>query len=106
MNQKVSFLCFIVVTLMLQGCLLSQLASRSEISKGWIGNPFSELMGAKGRKLVSEKSYKLKTGNDVYAVDECTAEQHEYPKYIGKCIIYWEVNSEGIIVDSQLEEEI
>ena len=85
----------------LSGCL-SQIPSLKQYRKSWLGHPIEELKEATARpngydsyaKEIGwkETTYPLTNGNWVYV--ELDRKD---------CFIHWEVNSQGIIVDSRAE---
>jgi len=96
--MKQLFVLVVFLTLLLSGCL-SQIAPVNEAATSWIGHPITER-----EALVRDpNSYasrigwreilrRLDNGNAVY-IEPVRKE----------CLIYWEVNPQGIIVSYKLE---
>lgn len=83
----------------ISGCLISQIASFDEYTKGWIGEPIGELQEIHSRPGSYvykhggvKKTYSLSNGNWIYVVP-----------HREECLIHWEVNPKGIIVGYRTE---
>lgn len=80
----------LLVGLMLGLCgCVSQIMSLKEYTKAWIGQPIERKAASIGWK---ETTYSLDNGNRVYVEPDRK-----------DCFIHWEVNPQGIIVDSRAE---
>ena len=78
---------------------MSQIRPFNEYVNGWVGKPISDLKAAKQRPGSyasrigwKDQQYKLENGNWVYVSPEREG-----------CVIYWEVNSQGVIVGYRAE---
>lgn len=94
---KAIALIFLAVIL-LNGCV-SQIVSVEEYRRDWVGQPVAELKiiidrptSHASRMGWKESTYKLADGNRVYVTPERT-----------DCYIHWEINQQGIIVNSRTE---
>ena len=86
------------IILLLAGCV-SQIASIDTYRNGWLGRPLSDLRKTILRSTShassigwKETMYELENGNLIYV----TPDRKD-------CFIHWEVDSQGIIVNSKLK---
>ncbi|MFZ3114660.1 MAG: hypothetical protein WA133_08260 [Syntrophales bacterium] len=96
MSMKIPSALMVLVIIFLNGC---SIPSIGKYTKSWIGRSIEEKKkGVTGTGSYAsrigwkEKTYPLDNGNWVYVEADSN-----------NCFVHWEVNPQGIIVDSRLE---
>ncbi len=93
----------LTVLLLLAGCM-SQVASRSDIAKGYISEKFADIIKTPGIEMVKHKSSVMPSGNTLYVIDGCPENEYNAPTPDRDCFYALEVDMSGIVIDATVIE--